>query len=102
SITEDAQVVEIEAVNTWAAGKLIITKSDVSTGQLLPGVGFRIRNDQGEIIREGYTDENGVVEFDQLPKGKYTYQEFSTLDGYKLDETEYPFEITDDLTEIRV
>lgn len=102
SITEDAQIVEIEAVNTWAAGKLIITKSDVSTGQLLPGVGFRIRNEQGEIIREGYTDENGVVEFDQLPKGKYTYQEFSTLDGYKLDETEYSFEITDDLTEIRV
>ena len=102
SITEDAQIVEIEAVNTWAAGKLIITKSNVSTGQLLPGVGFRIRNEQGEIIREGYTDENGVVEFDQLPKGKYTYQEFSTLDGYKLDETEYPFEITDDLTEIRV
>lgn len=102
SITEDGQVIEIEAVNTWAAGKLIITKSDVSTGQLLPGVGFRIRNEQGEIIREGYTDENGVVEFDNLPKGKYTYQEFSTLDGYKLDETEYPFEITDDLTEIRV
>lgn len=102
SITEDEQIIEIEAVNTWAKGKLIITKSDVSTGQLLPGVGFRIRNEQGEIIREGYTDENGVVEFDNLPKGKYTYQEFSTLDGYKLDETEYPFEITDDLTEIRV
>ncbi len=102
SITEDAQIVEIEAVNTWAAGKLIITKSDVSTGQLLPGVGFRIRNEQGEIIREGYTDENGVVEFDQLPKGKYTYQEFAAADGYVLDETEYSFEITDDLTEIRV
>lgn len=102
SITEDKQVVEFEVTNTWAAGKLIITKSDVSTGKLLPGVGFRIRNEQGEIIREGYTDENGVVEFDQLPKGKYTYQEFKAADGYVLDETEYPFEITDDLTVIRV
>ena len=49
-----------------------------------------------------YTDENGVVEFDQLPKGKYTYQEFKAADGYVLDETEYPFEITDDSTVIRV
>ena len=102
SITEDKQVVEFEVTNTWAAGKLIITKSDVSTGKLLPGVGFSIRNEQGEIIREGYTDENGVVEFDQLLKGKYTYQEFKAADGYVLDETEYPFEITDDSAVIRV
>ena len=65
-------------------------------------MGFSIRNEQGEIIREGYTDENGVVEFDQLLKGKYTYQEFKAADGYVLDETEYPFEITDDSTVIRV
>ena len=102
SITENKQVVEFEVTNTWAAGKLIITKSDVSTGKLLPGVGFSIRNEQGEIIREGYTDENGVVEFDQLLKGKYTYQEFKAADGYVLDETEYPFEITDDSAVIRV
>ena len=102
NITEDKQVVEFEVTNTWAAGKLIITKSDVSTGKLLPGVGFSIRNEQGEIIREGYTDENGVVEFDQLLKGKYTYQEFKAADGYVLDETEYPFEITDDSAVIRV
>ena len=102
SITEDGQLVELEAVNTWANGKLIITKSDVSDGTLLPNVGFRIRNEQGEIIREGYTDENGVVEFDKLPKGKYTYQEFATADGYQLDETEYPFEITDEQTVVRI
>lgn len=98
SITEDGQLVEIEAINTWADGKLIITKSDISDGKLLPNVGFRIRNEQGEIIREGYTDENGVVEFDKLQKGKYTYQEFAAAEGYRLDETEYSFEITDEQT----
>ncbi len=102
SITTDGQIVEIEAVNTWADGKLIITKSDISDGKLLPNVGFRIRNEQGEIVREGYTDENGVVEFDKLQKGKYTYQEFAAADGYRLDETEYPFEITDEQTVVRI
>lgn len=43
-----------------------------------------------------------MVEFDQLLKGKYTYQEFKAADGYVLGETEYPFEITDDSTVIRV
>lgn len=81
-------------VNTPLLGSLIITKSDVSDGKLLPNVGFRIRNEQGEIIREGYTDENGAARFDNLRYGKYTYQEFDAADGYQLDETEYLFEIT--------
>lgn len=81
-------------LNTPVLGSLVITKSDVSDGKLLPNVGFRIRNEQGEIVREGYTDENGVVRFDDLRYGKYTYQEF-TADGYKVDDTEYPFEITE-------
>lgn len=68
----------------------------------LPNVGFRIRNEQGEIIRESYTDESGIVEFDKLQKGKYTYQEFAAADGYVLDETEYPFEITDEQTVVRI
>ena len=102
SITEDGQLVELEAVNTWADGKLIIMKSDISNGKPLPNVGFRIRNELGEIIREGYTDESGVVEFDKLQKGKYTYQEFAAADGYILDETEYPFGITDEQTVVRI
>lgn len=81
-------------LNTPILGSLVITKSDVSDGKLLPNVGFRIRNEQGEIVREGYTDENGVVRFDGLRYGKYTYQEFSA-DGYIVDNTEYPFEITE-------
>ena len=75
-------------------GSLEITKTDVSDGKLLPNIGFRIRNEKGEIIQDGYTDENGVVRFDHLRYGKYTYQEFSA-DGYIVDGKEYPFEITE-------
>ena len=53
------------------------------------------KNDKGEIVAEGYTDENGIAEF-TLKYGKYTYQEFDPLDGYQPDETEYPFEIKED------
>ena len=92
-------IVENEAgvgfVNQPITGELEITKKDISDGKLLSGVGFRIKNDKGEIVAEGYTDENGIAEF-TLRYGKYTYQEFDPLDGYQPDETEYPFEIKED------
>lgn len=92
-------IVENEAgvgfVNQPITGELKITKKDISDGKLLSGVGFRIKNDKGEIVAEGYTDENGIAEF-TLRYGKYTYQEFDPLDGYQPDETEYPFEIKED------
>lgn len=92
-------IVENEAgvgfVNQPITGELKITKKDISDGKLLPGVGFCIKNDKGEIVAEGYTDKNGIAEF-TLRYGKYTYQEFDPLDGYQPDETEYPFEIKED------
>lgn len=92
-------IVENEAgvgfVNQPITGELEITKKDISDGKLLPGVGFRIKNEQGEIVAEGYTDKNGIAKF-TLRYGKYTYQEFDPLDGYQPDETEYPFEIKED------
>ena len=92
-------IVENEAgvgfVNQPITGELEITKKDISDGKLLPDVGFRIKNDKGEIVAEGYTDKTGIAKF-TLRYGKYTYQEFDLLDGYQPDNTEYPFEITED------
>ena len=79
-------------VNQPITGELEITKKDISDGKLLSDVGFRIKNENGEIVAEGYTDENGLAKF-SLRYGKYTYQEFDCLDGYKPNDTEYPFEI---------
>lgn len=70
-----------------------ITKLDVSNGKPIPNVSFRIRNADGKIIREGKTDEDGIVKFSKLPYGKYTYQEINAPEGYIIDETEYPFEV---------
>ena len=64
-------------------------------GKVLANVGFRIRNEAGEIVAEGYTDENGIAKF-TLCYGKYTYEEFAPLDGYIPDTKAYPFEIKED------
>lgn len=92
-------IVENEAgvgfVNKPIVGELEITKKDISDGTLLPNAGFRIKNENGDIVAEGHTDENGIARF-TLRYGKYTYEEYEAPEGYLIDTTPHDFEITED------
>ena len=81
--------------NRKITGELDITKKDVSNGDLLPDAGFRIKDEKGKTVVEGYTDKNGLAKF-TLTYGKYTYEEFDAPDGYIIDTTPHPFEISKD------
>ncbi len=100
-ITEDGKTLELENdaghgfINEPITGTLELTKVDVADGTLLPDAGFRICDEDGNTVVEGYTDENGLATF-TLRYGKYTYQEFDAPDGYQIDETPFAFEITED------
>ena len=94
-ITEDGKIVKAEMTNKKIRGKLVLTKKDISTGDLLPNAEFIIRNEAGEEVANGITDENGEATF-ELEYGKYTYQEFNAPEGYIIDESEFPFEIKQD------
>lgn len=100
-IRNDGETVTVENeagvgfTNKPIVGELELTKTDISNGKVLANVGFRIRNEAGEIVAEGYTDENGIAKF-TLRYGKYTYEEFAALDGYIPDTKAYPFEIKED------
>ena len=71
-----------------------ITKTDISTGELIPDCSFEILNENKEQVITGTTDENGIAKF-QLAIGKYFYREISAPDIYEIDDTPYPFEITE-------
>ena len=100
-IRTDGETVAVENeagvgfTNKPITGELELIKKDISNGALLPDAGFRIRNEKGEIVAEGYTDENGIAKF-TLRYGKYTYEEFDAPDGYILDKTSHAFEIIED------
>lgn len=100
-IRNDGETVTVENeagvgfTNKPIVGELELTKTDISDGKVLANVGFRIRNEAGVIVAEGYTDENGIAKF-TLRYGKYTYEEFAALDGYIPDTKAYPFEIKED------
>ncbi|MCB6993005.1 prealbumin-like fold domain-containing protein [bacterium 210820-DFI.6.37] len=73
-----------------------ITKTDVSTGEVLPNTGIRIYDSEKKVILEGYTDENGKLTFKKLPTGVYYFQEFDAPEGYEINKDLFKFEIKTD------
>lgn len=95
SLVSGGQTVEVTMTNSRFRAKLVIVKQDGETKTPLSGAGFRLFNASGEIVGEGYTDENGQITFENLKKGSYTYQEYEAPRGYALDDTVYPLDITE-------
>ncbi|MDR4329618.1 SpaA isopeptide-forming pilin-related protein [Bacillus pseudomycoides] len=93
NITENGKTIELVAKNQPIKGELEITKVDIADGNTkLPNAEFEIRNDKGEIVAKGKTNEKGIAQF-KLGYGKYTYKETVAPDGYVLNEETFPFEI---------
>ena len=94
-VAEHGQTVEISMANTPIRGNLKIVKRDAYEDIPLSGAGFRLFDSGGHLIDEGYTDANGELTFESLLYGSYQYQEFCPPKGYDLDDTVYPFSITE-------
>ena len=93
-ITENGQMLEISVKNTPFSGSLEIMKKAAHEDIMLMGAGYRLYDNSGEQIKEGYTDASGKLTFNDLPSGTYKYQEFKAPKGFELDETEYTFSVT--------
>lgn len=65
--------------------KLIIKKKD-ENGNFLSQVKFNLLNSNKEIVYENIeTNEDGVIEINNLVPGLYYLQETKTIDGYELN-----------------
>ena len=95
-ILEDGQVVHGKIVDEIIVGGIKITKYDISKSETLPNTGIRICKEDGTVVEEKYTDENGEVVFENLEYGKYYFEEFDAPDGYELNTEKHYFEITED------
>lgn len=93
---EEEETILFEVKNCLVKGDAELTKKDVSTGQSLPKTGIRILNENKKVVVEGRTDGQGAFTFQELPAGKYYFQEFDAPAGYQLDETPMAFEIKED------
>ena len=80
--------------NYLAKGSFEITKYDKDTNLPLSNVEISIYNDRDILLYTGLTDEVGKIVVDNLPIGKYYYQETRALNDYVIDSNKYYFEIT--------
>ena len=87
---------------TSTSGSLTIVKVDRSSRAPLEGAGFRLFDAEGNQIDEGYTDQDGSLTFNDLTIGEYAYQEFLAPEGFALDETLYPFSVTETNPDITI
>lgn len=94
-VAEHGKTYSVTAKNTPIQGNLKIVKHDAYEDTPLSGAGFRLFDSGGHLIDEGYTDANGELTFESLLYGSYQYQEFAPPKGYELDDTVYPFSITE-------
>lgn len=94
-VAEHGKTYSVTAKNTPIRGNLKIVKHDAYEDTPLSGAGFRLFDSGGHLIDEGYTDANGELTFESLLYGSYQYQEFAPPKGYELDDTVYPFSITE-------
>lgn len=82
-------------------GVLRIVKKDSKKGTLLSGAKFGIYNEREERVAVGVTNENGVLTI-SLEKGRYYLKELKAPNGYLLNSTKYPFEISRNGEQIEV
>jgi len=94
SITAGGQTVTKTVVNHGGRGSLRLLKTD-ENGTPLKGVGFNLYGSNQERLTFGYTDDDGILVFDDLPLGTYYYAEGFTIPGYAADDTKYPIQITE-------
>ena len=98
SLDYDNQIEYVEAQTSVenAPTEVTITKTDFSTGELIPNCGIEILDESKNVLVQGRTDDKGEVTFKRLPVGKYYYREFDAPKGYYLDPTPYAFTIGED------
>ncbi|MGF2715662.1 isopeptide-forming domain-containing fimbrial protein, partial [Bacillus cereus] len=61
----------------------------------LGGAKFQLLDSNKNLVKEVTTDENGVVEIEELPLGNYYLQEVEAPKGHIIDSTLYPLTLTE-------
>ena len=99
-VKDTGEVQKVTMKDDTAKGKVILNKTDKSSGEPLKGVEFELRDSKGKVLETLKTDaaghaESRLYEIATFKNGKYDTAikyylvETKTLDGYTLDQTKH-------------
>lgn len=99
-ITENEKIILIEVDNEKKTGSLTIKKLDTDTLKPLGNVLFAIFKNDGTLLDEYKTNEEGIIELNNLEIGKYLIKEIATLEDYELCDEVIEVEIKEGIKSI--
>ena len=79
-------------------GEIKIVKTDVDTNEPIAGVTFQLSKDDGTVVANSTTNENGVATFPSLYQGSYILKEIATNDNYVLNDMSFDVNVEFDKT----
>src|SRR5699024_9607822 len=79
-------------------GKIKIIKNDEDTNEPIQGVTLQLTKDDGTVIANATTNENGEATFPSLYQGNYILKEIATNDNYILSDAEFDVNVEFDKT----
>ena len=99
-VKDTGKIQKVAMKDDTAKGKVILNKTDKSSGEPLKGVEFELRDSKGKVLETLKTDaaghaESKLYEIATFKNGKYDTAikyylvETKTLDGYTLDQTKH-------------
>ena len=74
-------------------GKISINKTDDETHKPIKGVTFQLTKEDGTVIANATTNENGIATFSSLYQGKYILKETATNEKYILNTKEFDVDV---------
>ncbi|MBW3496461.1 SpaA isopeptide-forming pilin-related protein [Bacillus sp. FDAARGOS_1420] len=88
------EIANITAENHKIKGNVKIKKLS-DNGKVLPNVEFTVYTADGKEVTKVVTNEQGIAKVENLPFNKYFFKETKGVEGYLVNETKYPFEISE-------
>ena len=82
-----------EKINKY---NLLLTNLDSETKETISNTIIYLYNEDGSLINTSITNKEGVIKLQELPEGKYYFQEGKVNDNYILNEEKLYFEIKDE------
>ena len=74
-------------------GMIAINKTDDETSQPIAGVTFELSKEDGTVVANATTNEQGIATFSALYQGKYILKEVSTNEKYILNEQQFDVDV---------
>lgn len=93
---------EIDIYNHIRKGKVVITKLDSDTKEVIANTLIEIWDINNNTIYKGYTDNQGKLVIDDLPYGEYFISEIEASTGYQLLEDKVYFKLDSELYETSI